>query len=870
MQTLPTLLLIAWLLPLASFTAICIGYSVPQFFGIRVRYATQQYAAYIAIAAIVLGCLLSLYGFFAIWLPAHPISGSSHAGETEHAVEPEHVDVHAATSGADDVIAAVPANNERPRGNESPAAGSPFRLVAMQNEASHDASHAAADHNNPPPEYISGDWYTLARFGEGSGSLKLTIGYYIDALTVAMFCMVTLIASCVHIYAFGYMHDELHDYTDHEVHLANGEHLRRRGRFHRFFQYLSLFSFSMLGICIAGNLAMVFVFWELVGICSYFLIGFYIERHSASTAANKAFIVNRIGDFGMLIGLMALWTTLGTFSFGDAKDANGAVVERGIFSQLRQESRGYQLAPADGMIAFEAREQLAEVVRTSGDGAAAAVTNRIAELRGDADAKWGQWLLFVAGVGIFCGCVGKSAQFPLHTWLPDAMEGPTPVSALVHSATMVAAGVFLVGRVYPIFSPEALLVIAAIGCITLFLAATIAITQTDIKRVLAYSTVSQLGFMMLALGLGGWVAGLFHLITHAFFKGLLFLCSGSVIHAVHSNEMTVMGGLRKKMPITAYTMLVGCLAIAGVGIPFVIGLSGFHSKDLIIEQSLSFARTNGQWWAWLLLIVPIVGAAMTAFYMFRLWYLTFAGDPRDYHRYEHAHESPWTMAGPLVLLAVFAVGIGWKLPSFMPGVFSNLGVETLLDQNRPVGTLADKAGMLMPSLTVPNEHKSHDWAIKLPAGLAAIAAALLGIFGATVVYLWRTVDATSLRNSMRPLYDLSWHKWWFDELYDVVFVRPTHALSAFIARVLDRGLIDSILHFCAWLYRQLAAVVSVVGDRWIIDNAVDSLAEKTWDLGLSLRTVQTGRLRQYVMFIAVGTVVLFLIASLWWNYAVAG
>jgi NADH-quinone oxidoreductase subunit L len=664
----------------------------------------------------------------------------------------------------------------------------------------------------------------LAQFG----ALKLTIGYYIDTLTVVMFCVVTLIAAAIHIYAIGYMHDELDDYTDHEVTLAGGQHLTRRGRFHRFFQYFSLFSFSMLGICIAGNLAMVFVFWELVGICSYFLIGFYIERHSATTAGNKAFIVNRVGDFGMLIGLMAIWSTLGTFSFGDVdvKQADGTVVvERGIFSQLHDAESEYRLAPPEGM---------------------------------------SQWLLFVAGVGIFCGCMGKSAQFPLHTWLPDAMEGPTPVSALVHSATMVAAGVFLVGRVYPIFTPEALLVIAVIGCTTLFIAATIAITATDIKRVLAYSTVSQLGYMMLALGLGGWVAGLFHLITHAFFKSLLFLCSGSVIHAVHSNEMTVMGGLRRKMPITAYTMLIGCLAIAGAGIPPVIGLSGFHSKDVIIEQALSYLNHNSaSWFVWLLFLTPALGAGITAFYMFRLWYLTFTGEPRDPHRNDHAHESPWVMTGPLVLLAAFAIGIGWTLP------FTNLSVTNLLEQARTVGTQATATGTLMPDLVVPNEHLSHAWPIKLPAGIIAFLMALIGFLLATIVYLWKLVSADTLRRSLQPLYSLTWHKWWFDELYDAVFVRPTHWISGFIARVLDRGLIDGIVHLSAYVTRAFALVVSIFGDRFVIDNTVDGVAARTWDLGLSLRSVQTGRLRQYVMFIVVGTVVLFLIASVW-RYASAG
>jgi NADH-quinone oxidoreductase subunit L len=856
MDQLPTLLLIAWLLPLVSFAVICIGYSVPQMLGIRVRYATQQFASYIAIAAIVGGFLLSIYSLFVVWLPAHPLKAPAHHGE-EHEEEPDPVAIHksqGATAGL----------SSSAIGGDTLAASSPspFRLAAIQEQHTEEEGEHHA--TNGPPPALAGNWYSLAEFGP----LKLTIGYYIDTLTIAMFCMVTLIASCIHIYAVGYMHDELHDVVDHEVTLASGEHLHRRGRFHRFFQYFSLFSFSMLGICISGNLAMTFVFWELVGICSYFLIGFYIERHSASTAANKAFIVNRVGDFGMLIGLMAIFTSLGTFSFGDIPREDGTK-ELGIFSLLHDESRGYELAPADGMIALEAGDQIAEVVRQGGGDAE--VMALIDRLRAEEDGRWGQWTLLIAGVGIFCGCMGKSAQFPLHTWLPDAMEGPTPVSALVHSATMVAAGVFLVGRVYPIFSPEALLVIAVIGCITLFLAATIAITAVDIKRVLAYSTVSQLGFMMLALGLGGWVAGLFHLITHAFFKSLLFLCSGSVIHAVHTNDMRQMGGLRHKMPITAYTMLIGCLAIAGVGIPFVLGFSGFHSKDLIVEQALNFAFTNddSNSASWLFVILPLAGALMTSFYMFRLWYMTFAGTPRDHHRYDHAHESPWVMAGPLVLLAVFAVGVGWTLPSQMPGLLANLGVENLLDNARPVGQLGNKTGVLMSNLIVPDEHASHADAIKTPAGWSAILVALAGIAGATIVYLWEVISAVTLRRYLNVLYHATWNKWWFDELYDFIFVKPTHFISAFIAHIVDRGLIDSILHFFAWLYRQLSTVVSVVGDRWIIDNNVDRFAEKTWNLGLSLRSVQTGRLRQYVMFIVVCTIVLFVVASLWWSFAFA-
>jgi NADH-quinone oxidoreductase subunit L len=715
----------AWLLPLASFTVICLGYSVPQLFGGRARYSTQVYAAYISIGAIVGAFVLSCIALFYCWLPAHPLEVSAHPVEAPH-------DKVASAGGT-----------------------TPFRFAMMQTsehdpEAAAENQHAEGGHSahrEGPPPYITGDWYTLAEMG----SLRLTIGYYIDTLTVAMFAMVTLIASCVHIYAFGYMHDELSEYVDHEV-TVHGHHLHRPGRFHRFFQYLSLFSFSMLGILISGNLAMTFVFWELVGICSYFLIGFYIERHSASTAANKAFIVNRVGDFGMLIGLMAIFATLGTFNFGDMTAADGSK-RPGMFTQLHTEANHFKLAPADSMIAFEARDKIANVVRSAGsdDPAAmqAAVNSEVARLRADDSYQWGHWLLLVAGVGIFCGCVGKSAQFPLHVWLPDAMEGPTPVSALVHSATMVAAGVFLVGRVYPLFSPETLLVIATIGCITLILAASIAMTAVDIKRVLAYSTISQLGFMMLALGLGGWVAGLFHLITHAFFKSLLFLCSGSVIHAVHTNDMRAMGGLRHKMPVTAYTMLAGCLAIAGIGIPFLFGFSGFHSKDLIVEQAIHFARSNGNRpFMWLFVVIPLAGAMLTSFYMFRLWYMTFAGKPRDHHRYDHAHESPAVMSRVLLFLSIFAVAAGWSFPKWAPGVLSGFGVEALLEQARPVGDLGDKPGALLPNFVVPDEHASHQNAVKIPAGISAILVALAGVLGATVVYLWETISAASLRRSL--------------------------------------------------------------------------------------------------------------------------
>jgi NADH-quinone oxidoreductase subunit L len=333
--------------------------------------------------------------------------------------------------------------------------------------------------------------------------------------------------------------------------------------------------------------------------------------------------------------------------------------------------------------------------------------------------------------------------------------------------------------------------------------------------------------------------------------------------------MRQMGGLRHKMPITAYTMLVGCLAIAGIGIPFVLGFSGFHSKDAIVEQAINFGRANGGY-AWLFVVLPLLGAMMTSFYMFRLWFMTFAGKPRDHHRYDHAHESPLVMTVPLIILAVFATIAGWSLPSQAPTTIANFGVENLLDQARPVGMLGDKPGVLAQNLVVPDELASHAPEIKRPAGISAICVAIAGVLGALIVYVWELVSVETLRRTLNVLYRATWNKWWFDELYNFVFVRPTLAIGRFVALVLDRGLIDGFINSLAYIYRGGAAVVSVVGDRWIIDNFVDTVAAKTWDLGLSMRSIQTGRLRQYVMFIVVGTVVLFVFASLWWRYAVAG
>lgn len=848
--TLSTLLGLAWLIPLGSFAAIL-------FFGPKMGPHGRN-AAWVATGAIGASFALSLFAF-GTWMVSHPPQVIDHHGGEHHEAEHHEAGHAAAERGGDAVWQVAPeaghsstrfasfADESGSVHTEEPHADEHGEHLKQHHDGQHADGHGES-HAAQQPAY-SGDWYALYR----SPSLVLSIGWYIDSLTVLLFVVVTFIATCIHVYATGYMHDELHDITDHEVTLASGGYLHRPGRFPRFFQALSLFCFSMLGIVIAGNLAMVFIFWELVGICSWFLIGFYFERTSASTAANKAFIVNRVGDFGMLIGLMALWGSLGTLHFGDTVviDAEGhQTVAPGLFSLVRPAENDHALQVPDGMVAAAASDQVAAI--------AAGVAAEDAEQRVAAEVpEWramgmGNWLLVIAGLGIFCGCMGKSAQVPLHVWLPDAMEGPTPVSALVHSATMVAAGVYLTGRFYPVLTPDVLVVIAYIGAITLFIAATIALVCTDIKRVLAYSTVSQLGYMMLALGVGGWVAGLFHLVTHAFFKSLLFMCSGSVIHACHTNDMRRMGGLLRKMPYTGWTMLVGCLAIIGAGVPFVIGFSGYYSKDAILAQALLFSQVNPShavlWYA------AAGGAALTAFYMFRLWFMTFLGQPRDEHVAEHVHESPAVMTAPLVVLAVMAVVAGWSL--------GPLGVANMLEQARPLGTAEGLTGggLLAAAVTVPAESASHAEAIHFVATLTAFVTAAVGVLLAAAFYVWRLLKPEAIASGLRPVHAFLEHKWYFDEIYEWIFVKPSHGI-AMLASANDRGIIDSIIHFFAWASRRLAAVDAWM-DRVIVDGLINSLASVTWSTGLQLRKVQTGRLRQYVMFIVVGTVAIFLLASM--------
>jgi NADH-quinone oxidoreductase subunit L len=747
-----------------------------------------------------------------------------------------------------------------------------FTLYVTQHSHGSHADHASAQGHAGPAWSGSAYWAVIHGKGAIEPAIGLKLGYYIDGLAVVMFLMITLVASLIHIYSMGYMGEELQETVeDHQA------HVRRRGRYPRFFMYLSLFCFSMLNLVLADNLFQVFVSWELVGICSYLLIGFYYERRSASDAANKAFITNRIGDAGFIVGLLILWTYTGTFQFHSTHDAEGQIAEIGIFDVLRspatddagtpmpapgQITRVNLVPTADGGQGWQADEKGSDALLFTmkfrrhfhaGDF-------RAAEQEPDHAAGFypaiPYWLLVLMGIGVFLGCVGKSAQFPLQVWLPDAMEGPTPVSALIHAATMVAAGVYLVGRAFPLFTPEVLLIIAYTGAITLFVAATIAIVQTDIKKVLAYSTVSQLGFMMLALGVGGWVAGLFHLLTHAFFKALLFLGSGSVIYGCHhEQDMLKMGGLYPKMKTTALTMLVGVLAIAGTPL-----FSGWYSKDAILVSSLSFVSLAPR--HFLLFFLPLLTAGITAFYMFRLWFLTFTGEPRDEHVHEHAHESPRVMTMPLIVLAFFSVVVAWGLNPFN---VQGSALEHFLHDGQPQSVSIDAALAVSTSQVAANFFSPasvlgtlgigpHDL-----AGALALLSALLGVLLAFVVYYFGYLDPAQTHEQFLGVFRLLWNKWYFDELYRFALVRPSLVVAQwcrwFDTRVID-GVIDgsarATVRFSNWDGRF---------DLGIVDGLVNLTARVIYAVGAWLRVFQTGLIRSYVLFLAVAAVGLFAVLS---------
>lgn len=608
------------------------------------------------------------------------------------------------------------------------------------------------------------------------GNLGINLGVQLDNVSAIMQLTVFIVSFVVHLFSIKYMEGDQ--------------------RYSRYFAYLGLFTFSMMGIVLTHNFLMMYIFWELVGVSSYLLIGFWFEKKSASDAAKKAFIVNRIGDVGFFLGILILYVNYHTFTFSE------------IFSQISQ-----------GNLPFNS----------------------------------GAWLT-AAGILIFCGAIGKSAQFPLHVWLPDAMEGPTPVSALIHAATMVAAGVYLVARIFVMLTADAMLVIASIGAITAFISATIAITQTDIKRVLAYSTVSQLGYMIMSLGVGAYFFAFLHLITHAFFKAGLFLGSGSVIHAMHhEQDIRYMGGLRKKLPITYYTFLIYTLAISGIPLT-----SGFLSKDGILGGTLAFANLTGYW------IFPIIGffvAMLTAFYMFRLVILTFHGEPRDHHKYEHAHESPITMLIPLISLAILSVFIffspnpfnieaGWfykwvKTPTtIVPTEFS---FPFMINES------ANQTSHLVHSeIYTEALHHAHSTAM-----IISLLMAGLGILLAFVIYQWNIISADKLALKLQPLYNFSLNKWYFDELYEKTAVAFTLGLSNFLAWF-DQKVIDGIVNGVATITRVTSDVSGFVDNKGV-DGLVNLTAKATGLFGMVFRKFQTGKVQTYLVMVLTGIIILFFI-----------
>jgi NADH-quinone oxidoreductase subunit L len=572
-----------------------------------------------------------------------------------------------------------------------------------------------------------------------AGSFRAGFDLQMDQLTVVMVLVVTGVGWLIHIYATGYMAHE--------------------GGYYRFFSYLNLFMFFMLTLVLAANYVLLFVGWEGVGLSSYLLIGFYFLKKSAADAGKKAFIVNRIGDFGFMLGMFLLFRTFGTLDF------------QTLFAKAGP-------WPAEAM---------------------------------------GQFGTFtIACLLLFMGATGKSAQLPLYVWLPDAMEGPTPVSALIHAATMVTAGVYVVARSHILFThaPTAMFVVAIVGCATAFFAATIGLVQTDIKRVLAYSTVSQLGYMFLACGVGAFGAGIFHLMTHSFFKALLFLAAGSVIHAIGGEQdMNKMGGLSRKIRWTYGTMLVATLAIAGIPM-----FAGFFSKDAILFAAFQ-SETGGR----VLYAFGLFTALLTAFYMFRLIFLTFFGKPRYDEKKVHVHESPWSMLGPLVVLAVLSVIGGWfALPAFFqgPDYFANFLV--------PVFGGRESAG-------AAGEAAAHQ--LELILAGAAVAAALIGLGVAYWMYLKKPGKADSLAKSMRPAYSTLMNKYYVDELYAAAVVKPLVWLSTNV----------------------LWKAADVAG----IDGTVNGIAHGAAAIGDGVRHSQSGNTRSYAVWVVVGAIVLLAIIFFW-------
>jgi NADH-quinone oxidoreductase subunit L len=576
-----------------------------------------------------------------------------------------------------------------------------------------------------------------------AGNFRAGFDLQMDQLTVVMVLVVTGVGWLIHIYATGYMAHE--------------------GGYYRFFSYLNLFMFFMLILVLAANYVLLFVGWEGVGLSSYLLIGFYFLKKSASDAGKKAFIVNRIGDFGFMLGMFLLFRAFHTLDF------------QAIFTGSTLQGWPVELSGHLGTLTF-------------------------------------------ACLLIFMGACGKSAQLPLYVWLPDAMEGPTPVSALIHAATMVTAGVYVVARSHILFShaPTAMLVVAIVGCATAFFAATIGLVQTDIKKVLAYSTVSQLGYMFLACGVGAFSAGIFHLMTHAFFKALLFLAAGSVIHAMGGEQdMGRMGGLRKKIKWTFATMLTATMAIAGIP-----PLAGFFSKDAILFSA--FQKSGGQH---LLYLFGLFTALLTAFYMFRLIFLTFHGKPRYDEHHVHVHESPWNMLVPLAVLAVLSIIGGWLAAPALWG-----GPNYFADFLAPA--FGSPAAVEAVSEGAVGAHQ-----LELVLAGVSVGAALIGLAVAYWLYLKRPGKADGLAHSLKPAYTTLLNKYYVDELYAAVVVKPLLWISTVV----------------------LWKTADVAG----IDGAVNGIADGARAIGDGVRHTQSGNTRSYAVWVVVGAIVIIAVIFFW-------
>jgi NADH-quinone oxidoreductase subunit L len=542
-----------------------------------------------------------------------------------------------------------------------------------------------------------------------SGTFKATVGFLIDQLTAVMLIVVTTVSTLVHIYSIGYMKGE--------------------AGYYRFFSFLSLFTFSMLMLVMSNNLLQLYFGWEAVGLCSYFLIGYYYEKKSAADAGKKAFIVNRFGDFGFGLGIIMIFLTLGSVHYAEIFASVGTLVGQGITVA------GFHMD----------------------------VVTLIALL-------------------LFAGAVGKSAQIPLHIWLPDAMEGPTPVSALIHAATMVTAGVFMVARFAPIFnlSPTAMALVAVTGGLTALFAATIALVQNDIKRIIAYSTISQLGYMFLALGVGAYSAGIFHLYTHAFFKALLFLGAGSVMHAMGGElDIQKMGGLRKYMPITFWTFLIASISISGVP-----GLAGFFSKDEILWMAYASGPLGKFLW-----LLAVLTAMMTAFYSFRIVFLTFFGEFRGTEEQKrHLHESPPAMTIPLIILAVGAIAAGW------------IGIPHILGGHNYFGEFMEQ----LVGHPVVNGTHSEEW---LTMATSVILAGI-GIYFAYAMYMkYKGLAAQSVK-LFGFLHYFFWNKWFIDELYNTIIIRPSMWVAkSFIVGFADGKIIEGIVNGVPKAIGQVSGVI---------------------------------------------------------------